>query len=166
MHHGGGDEAQLAGTQAQGVALAHHHAAVFEGGVEEGGHDAEGAGAGHHLGRRVALHEARDVGAVVGLHVLYHQVVRGASAQLGLDLAQPLVAKALLDAVHDSDLLVDDEVGIVCHAVGHLVHSLEEVDVVVVDAHVEDVARNLHVEAAFLVNRRRAGRREQSLQGA
>ena len=72
------------------------------------------------------------------------QVVRLAALQDGLDVIQPLVGEVLVHGVHDGDLLVDDGIGIVGHAVGYDVLTLEEVHLVVVNADLLDVVGDMH----------------------
>ena len=54
------------------------------------------------IGRR----KGREVGRVVGLHVLHDQIVRLASVQRRRQLRQPLRAKPRLYRIHDCDFIV------------------------------------------------------------
>ena len=76
MDHGGHDEGQGVGTQAQGVPLLDGEGA---GGVvagEELGEHLEGLGVAHQDHVRVLLRREADVPGVVGLQVLDDEVVR------------------------------------------------------------------------------------------
>ena len=75
--------------------------------------------------------------------MLNDEVVGRAAVERGLEVAQPLVHKVAVDAVHDGNLLVNEDVGGVGHAVGHDVLALEEVELVVVHANVKDAVCNL-----------------------
>ena len=145
MDHGGGDEGQGVLTQGQGVALADYDAATGIIGAEELVHHAEGLGRGHDGGLGVGVHEHINVGGVVGLHVLDHQEIGAAAVKLCSELAQPLLAEVLIHGVHDGNLLVQDDVGIVGHAVGDHILALEQVHLMVVDADVADVIGNKHL---------------------
>ena len=144
MDHGGLDEGQGVLAQLQDVALLDHDPAVLELGAEEVLHHGEGLGGADDGRLGIGLHEQGDVGAVVGLHVLDHQVVGLPSAQLGGQVGEPLAAEFLVHGVHDGDLAVHDGVGVVGHAQRHLVLPLEQVYLMVVDADVADVLGYVH----------------------
>ena len=59
-----------------------------------------------YLRLRVGRRERRDVGAVVGLHVLYHEVVDRGVADLRAYVRKPLLAEARVHRVEDERLLV------------------------------------------------------------
>ena len=81
---------------------------------------------------------------MVRLHVLHHQIIRLATLQRGGQIGQPLVHKVDLAGVHDCDLFVHDDVGVVGHAVGHDVLTLEQIHLMVIDANITDILRNIH----------------------
>ena len=72
------------------------------------------------------------------------QVVGRALAQCSGDLGDPLVGKMGIDAVHDGDLVVADQVRVVGHAVGHVVLALKQVNKVVVDADIQNIFGDSH----------------------
>ena len=144
MDHGSGDEGQNVLAQGQGVALAHNDAAVRVIGAEELLHHGEGLGRGDDGGLGVGLQEHVDVGGVVRLHVVDHQIVGLAAIQLSADVAQPLLAEVLVHGVHDGHLLVENDVGIIAHAVGDHILTLEQVHLMVVDADIADIIGNEH----------------------
>ena len=144
VDHGGLDEVQHVLAQLQGVALLDLNAAFRKVGAEEVLHHGEGLGRTDEGGVGVGVHKDLDVGAVVGLHVLDHQVVGLAAAELGGQVGEPLPGEVLVHGVHDGDFPVQDQVGVVGHTQRHLVLALEEVDLVVVDANVADVPCNCH----------------------
>ena len=51
--------------------------------------------------------------------------------------------------VHYGDFVVDNDIGIVCHAVFNNILSLEEINVVIVYAYVFDVVCDLHNGISF-----------------
>ena len=150
VNHGRTHKGQGVLAQAQGIALAHHNAPIGVVVAEEVLHHHERLGGGNHGRLGVDLQEIGDVGRVVRLHVLHHQVVRLAAAQGVLNVVQPLMGKAPVYGVHDGDLFVHDGVGIVAHAARDNVLSLEQVDRMVVDADVPDVLCDCHKIAPFL----------------
>ena len=81
---------------------------------------------------------------MIRLHVLHHQIVRLAALQRGGQIGQPLVHKVDLAGVHDSDLLVHDDIGVVGHAVGHNVLPLKQIHLMVIDTNITDILRNVH----------------------
>ena len=86
---------------------------------------------------------------MVRLHVLHHQIVGLPAPQDGLNVVQPLVGEVLIHRVHNGDLLVQDDVGVVGHAAGHLVLPLEQVHLMIVDAHIANIIGNKHKQAPF-----------------
>ena len=65
--------------------------------------------------------------------------------QGGGEIIQPGVGEALSHRVHDGDLFIQNDIGIVGHAQGHDVLPLEQVDLMVVDADIADVLADLHL---------------------
>ena len=93
---------------------------------------------------RIGVQERHDGTGVVAFHVLDDEVVRFAVAEDLGDISEPLLCKMLVDSVHDGDLLVADDIGVVCHAVRNDILTFEEVDFMVVYANVFDVGRDGH----------------------
>ena len=85
---------------------------------------------------------------MVGLHMLHHQVVGLAAAQGVFNVLEPFAGLLLVDGVHDGDLVVENHIGIVAHAVGHHILTLEEIHLVVVGADINngigDFFQHLH----------------------
>ena len=107
-------------------------------------HHGEGLGGGHDGGLGVGGHKDVDVGGVVGLHMLHHQEVGLAVTQLLAQVCQPLLAEVLIDGVHDGHLFVQNDVGIVGHAVGDHILTLEQINLMIVDADVANIICNEH----------------------
>ena len=141
-------------AQIQGIALAHHHAAVNVVRAVEILHHGKGLGRGNHGGTGIDLQKSGDVGGVIRLHVVHHQIVRLAAAQSSFDIAQPLVAEALVHRVHDGNFLIDDGIGIVGHSVGHHILPLKQVDLMVIDTDVTNVFCNVHTVSPLSVSMR------------
>ena len=145
MHVGGADKGQAVAAQVEHVALFDDHLALGVIGAKVVDHHAEGAHAGHDLSLGIALHKGSDASGVIGLHMVNDQIIRRATVEHGLDVAEPLVNKTTVDRIGDSNLLAQDNVAVVCHAVlGHVVLALEQVNVVIVDANVADILGDLH----------------------
>ena len=90
--------------------------------AEELAEHREGFGVADKLHFRIPLRKAQDAAGVVRLHVGDHKVVRSAPVQLVRELDEPFVRRAGIHAVHDGDLLIQNEVGVVAHA-----HRLDRV---------------------------------------
>ena len=81
---------------------------------------------------------------MIRLHVLYHKIIGRAISQLALDIVKPLMGKPCVDRVHDRNFCVNDNIRIVRHAVFNDILTLEQVDIMVIHAHISDVFCNLH----------------------
>ena len=81
---------------------------------------------------------------MVRLHVVHHQIVRGAAAKLGFQVFQPLLAEVGVYGVQNGNLFVQKHIGIVGHAVGDSILPLEQVHLVVVDTDIANVVGNKH----------------------
>ena len=153
VDHGGGDEGQHMLAQAQGIPLPYHDAAVGVVGAEEILHHGKSLGRRNHHSLGIELQELVDVCGMVGLHVLDHQIVGLAADQDLLDIVQPLVGEILVHGVHDRDLLVQDHIGIVCHAIGDYILAFEQVNLMVVDAYIFNIVGNHHSNSPSTVFR-------------
>ena len=102
----------------------------------------EGLGVAHQLHVRILLLQALDVGGVVGLHMVDHQIVRLPAIEGRVQIGQELLRFALVHRVHHGDLLIQDDIGIVGHAVGHRILALKQVQILVVCTDVNDVLRD------------------------
>ena len=145
MDHGGGDEGEGVLPQAEGVLLPHHDALIRVILAVKILHHGEGLGGGDDGRLGIGAHEAADAGRVVRLHVLHDEVIRLSVPQGGGEIIQPGVGEALGHRVHDGDLFIQNDIGIIGHAQGHDVLPLEQVDLMVVDADIADVLADLHV---------------------
>ena len=145
VHVGSTDKRQAVAAQVEHIALFDDHLALGEVGAKVVDHHAEGAHACHDLRLGIALHKGGDTGGMIGLHVMDNQVVGRTAIERGLEVAEPLVDKASVDRIGDSNFIAQDNIAVVCHAVlGHVVLALEQIDVVIVDANVADILGDLH----------------------
>ena len=81
---------------------------------------------------------------MVRLHVVDHQIVGGPALQDLGQVLHPGLQEIFVHGIHDGDLLVQDRVGIVGHAVGDDVLAFEQIHLVVVHADVFDTVSNKH----------------------
>ena len=145
VHVGGADKRQAVAAQVEHVAIFDDHLALGEVGAKVVDHHAESAHACHNLRLGIALHKGGNTGGVIGLHVMDNQIVGRTAIEHGLEVAEPLVDKASVDRIGDSDFIAQDNVAVICHTVlGHVVLALEQVNVVIVDANVADILGDLH----------------------
>ena len=93
----------------------------------------------HNLQGRELLGHTCDERGVVGFHVVHHEIVWCASGECFGQIAVPLVALASVGSVHDGHLLVQDEIAVITHALGHFVLSLKEIYVEVIYSDVANV---------------------------
>ena len=101
-------------------------------------------GRGHDRDIRIGVQERHDGTGVVAFHVLDDEIVRLASAKDFGEVAEPFLSEMFIDRVHNGDLVVHDDIGVVCHAVRDDVLTFEQVDFMVVDANIFDVGRDSH----------------------
>ena len=152
VHHGRKDKVQDVGTQLQLVAVLDDQ--LFHSGIQvkELSHEGKGLCVAHDSGVGVGGQEIHDIGGVVGLHVLHDQIIRFSAAQDFLYVAQPFIGKSGVHSIHDDDLLVQDHVGIVGHAEGNHILTLEQVDIMIVDADIFDRICDLHNSISISLN--------------
>ena len=144
VDHGCGDEGQHMLAQVQGVALADYDAAVSVIGAEELLHHGESLGGSHNGSLGVSVQEDIDICGVVRLHVLHNQVIGLTAFQRVFQILQPLLTEILIYGVHNGDLVVNNCVRIISHAVGYHILALEQVHLVIVHTDVFDIFGNGH----------------------
>ena len=86
----------------------------------------------------------RDARGMVRLHVRDDEIVGLPARKSVLDVAEPFRDLRLVHGVHDGDLLVHDDIGVVTHALGHDILPFKEVERGVVNADVNDVLCFFH----------------------
>ena len=85
-----------------------------------------------------------DIGRMVGLHMLHHQIIRLTAVQSVLQIVQPGMGKAGIHRIHDSDLLIQDHIGIISHTVGDNVLTFKQVDLMVINANILNIVCDIH----------------------
>ena len=133
MNHRRGDKAQRVPPEREYVALLDHQAAVGVVDPEKLFHHRKRLRRCNHRSARVTREERRNVRGMVGLHVLYHQIIRFATVQRAIQIRLPCVADVRVHRVHHGNPLVRNQIGIVRHA-ANAVLSFKQSQVGVVNA--------------------------------
>ena len=144
VHHRCPDKLQDMLAERKLVALTDDDAAVFEFRSEEILHHGEGFLGRYDLGIRIVLHEVHDIGGVVRLHVLDHEVIRSLAFKCFFQIIEPLMREILIDRIHDRDLIIRDHIGVIRHTVRHHILALKKVDIVVIYANILDIVTDKH----------------------
>ena len=98
VHHGCGNESKGVSAQFQRIAFADDHSSVFKSGAEKVCHHFE-----RFVGRnddclRIGLHKVHDIGGMIRLHVLHHQIIRLSAPQgCGMEILQLFISLGALD---------------------------------------------------------------------
>ena len=142
MHHGRKHKGQAVLAQGQGLPVGDRHLGALRQGGEELPHHHKGLGVAHQGCLGIALQKQLDVGGMVRLHMLHHQIIRLSVSQHGGDVFQPLCAEVGIHRVHDGNLLVQNHIGVVRHAAGHHILPLEQVNLMVVDTYITNIIGN------------------------
>jgi hypothetical protein len=61
------------------------------------------------------------------------------------------MGEACIHRVHNGDLLIHNDIGIIRHAVGHYILTLEQVHLMVIDAYIFDIVGNEHSNILLLM---------------
>ena len=153
VDHGSKDEIQYMRAQLELVAVLDDQ--LLHGGikVKELSHEGKGLGVSDYSRVGIDIEEIEDICGVVRLHMLHDQVIGLTAAQDFAELSEPLICKFYIHGIHDGDLLVHDDVGIVGHAVGDYILALKQIDDMIVDTDVLDRICDLHIwSSPFLWN--------------
>ena len=124
MHHRRGHEGERVFTERKGIPLAHDLALgkVF---AKKLRHHRKALGRGNDLRFGIRLFKLRNIGAMVGLHMLHDQIVGLSCAEHLCEIIEPCVGKARIDRIKHGDLFIQNHVGVIRHAVWHLVLALK-----------------------------------------
>ena len=150
MDHGGGDEGDGVGAEAEGVPLLDLDELLVVHGEAELPHEHEGLGGGDDLHVGPADEDLLDGRAVVGFHVVDDQVVQGPVPQQVVQVFHELAADGPVHGVEQDGGFVHEQVGVVAHPPGDGVNVFKQMGAVVVGAHpvqvVGDGADTVHIE--------------------
>ena len=75
--------------------------------------------------------------------MLHYKVVRALPVKGLGQVVQPLVCEVDIHGIHNRNLIIKDDIGIVCHSVRYIVLTLEKVDLMVVDTYIDDAVSDL-----------------------
>ena len=138
MYQGSKNKGQVPAAKAQGLPILYHQAAVRVVHAEELLHKSKCPGIAHNHCLWISLRKKCDVGGVVRLHMLDDEIVRLSAAKGFPDIGKPLLAKVLVHVIHDSHLIIQDDIAIVSHAVRHHILSLEKINLMIINAYVNN----------------------------
>ena len=144
MYHWSKYKGQKMSAQRKGSAIVNAKTLCFRGKVKELIHHHEGLLVCYDGGLRISLHEILDIRGMIRLHMLYHQIVRLSAAQHICHIVQPFMGKMDIHCIHHRDLLIQDDVGIVSHAVRHHVLPLKQIYLMIIDPDIPDIIGYLH----------------------
>ena len=153
VHHGGCHKSKGVCTQSKGVPFLDHDTAIAVVTAEELLHHAKCLQGGNHHSLGVLFQEQGDASRVIGLHVLNHQVIGGASTQFAFQVFQPLCTKTGIHRIHHGNFFIHDHIGVIRHAVWHHILTLEQVYLMVVDTNIFNILCNIHVSILTLSSR-------------
>ena len=141
MHHGGEHKGELMLAQRECVAVFHLEQLVVY--AIEALHHAKGLLVANDGDVRIVLAYQFDGPAMIGLHVVHHQIVNGALAQDVLDILDVWNEEIYLYGVYEAHLFIGYQIRVVGNAVGQWPQAFKEVFVAVVHSHIVDVVCNL-----------------------
>lgn len=120
---------------AEGVPLLHHADAPLVPGAEELGQHILGGGGAHHGGLRVPHQQVPDIGGVVRLHVLHHQVIQGPAIEPVGHVFQKYPAHGGIGGVKQHRFPVGQQIAVEGYAPGHVIDPLEHSQAAAVGPH-------------------------------
>ena len=123
-----------------GQAYVDGNAAEAAASLEEHGADAVAA---DDDGLRMAQQQLINRSGMIRLHVLNDEEIQRASGQNVLEIFKKHLAHRRIDGVKQDGLLIQQQIGIVAHAIGHGINALEQGEAAVVSAHPPEVLGNL-----------------------
>ena len=144
VYHGGKQEGKLMPAQGKSAFVLDGEAFYLAVQGEKLIHHGKGFGIAHDGGIRVLFHKVLNVGGMVWLHMLYDQIVGCSAIQCGFHVGEPFSCKMDLYGVHDRNFFIQNDIRIVCHAIGHNILTLKQIHLVVVDSYIFDVICNFH----------------------
>ena len=125
MDHGRHDELQGVAAGAEGVALLADADAIIIGVAEELADHGLGHGGAEDLHMGEAQHQILQLGGVVRLHVVHHNVVQRPAVQRVQQILTKLADHLGVHRVKQDGLFVQEQVAVVRHAVWHAEDSLK-----------------------------------------
>ncbi len=151
MYHRSGDEMQGMFTEGKSIAFSDDNPSVLKLRTEEIAHHGEGFGAGNNGSLRIVIHKVKDIGTVIGFHVLYDEIIGFTAIECIFEIIEPFLGKAAVNGIHDGNFIIKDDIGIVGHAVGDDILSLKEINFVVIHTHIADSIGDIHKASSFAI---------------
>ena len=143
VHHRSRQEGQGVSAEGQGRALLDLHALVALGREAELTHHRERLRGGNHLHAGIAQQNLLHGSAVVGLHVVNHEVIERAARQHVIEVLQQLAARRPVHRIKQHRLLVRQDVRVVRNPARNRVDVLKESQPVIVRTDPVKILRNL-----------------------
>ena len=146
MHHRRCDELQRVLAKLECIALLDSDDTSLEvEALEEVRQHLHGCGTAYELQTGIGLQHPGNKCSVVRLHVVSHQIVWLATIEGGLQVCLPLFALATVGSIHDRDLLIINEIGIITHALRHHILAFKQIDVKIINTDVLNGITNHHI---------------------
>ena len=149
VYHGRRHKGQHMFAQRKGVPLLYNDTAIGIVRAEELLHHHKCLGRRYHHGICVQLKEVCNVGRVVGLHMLHHQIIRLSAIKHRFDIIQPLMGKVCIHRIHNGDFFIHDDIRVIRHTVGNHILSLKQVHIMIIDTNIADIFCNFHCVSPY-----------------
>ena len=135
MDHRGGEETQAVLSEFQHVTLLDGlRPSGHVDAIEELPEHLDGLGASHKYEAGIGSERPGYERGVIGLHMMYDKIVGFAAGKGLYEVGFPLLALAGVGGVHYGNLFVEDDIGVVGHAIRNYILAFKEVEVQVVDS--------------------------------
>ena len=132
-------------SQIQGISVFHlQHSSLQIQGTEEIGNHNKGFGICHNHSLRINLEEILNIGRMIRLHMLHDQIIRLSSIQGFLYVIQPLMGKILIHRIHNCYFFIPDHIGVVAHPIGNRILPLKQINLMIIDACINNIICNIH----------------------
>ena len=116
VHHRRRHEMEGMASGRKGIPLLHLLGAAGKIQIEELADHLQGLGACHHLDLRILFQKKLDIGRMVRLHVMDHQIINGAALKPCFQILKELFRGGSVHRVHQCYLLIQDEIGVIGYA--------------------------------------------------
>ena len=106
-----------------------------------------------YLATRIFPADYRLQGAVVGFHVVYHEIIHRPVPNLGFDIGEELFLKLGRRCIDKGYLLVNHKIGVIADTIRERPLALEQGCLIVVHSDVPDSFTKSHASVIFKVSR-------------
>ena len=135
VDHGRHDKGEGVLAGAEGIKLLDHQGMAVHIKGEEVPQHGHGLGVAHDGDAGIPADDFLHGGAVVGLHVVDHQIVQGTAVQHMLQVLKELAADGMVHRIHQNGLLVQHHIGVIGHAAGNGVNIFKQSQTAVTGAY-------------------------------